>query len=89
MSDQTQKKPTRPSDMLEPVRAGKGLNVAGSWTEYLVLFLRLMAAVSLVKGLYHWAQVCGVGAAKSIGLAASSIELATGQARGDASPAKC
>ena len=55
MSDQAQKKPTRPSDMLEPVRAGKGLSVAGSWTEYLVLFLRLMAAVSLVKGLYHWA----------------------------------
>jgi uncharacterized membrane protein (DUF2068 family) len=27
-----------------------------------VLFLRLMAAVSMIKGLYHWAQVCGVGA---------------------------
>ena len=27
-----------------------------------MLFLRLMAAVSLVKGLYHWAQVCGIGA---------------------------
>jgi len=25
MSEQAQKKPTRPSDMLEPVRAGKGL----------------------------------------------------------------
>src|SRR3984893_12029804 len=70
MSDQTQKKPPRPSDMLEPVRAGKGLSVAGSWTEYLVLFLRLMAAVSLVKGLYHWAQVCGVGAAPDDGFLA-------------------
>ena len=59
--------------MLEPVRAGKGLNVAGSWTEYLVLFLRLMAAVSLMKGLYHWAQVCGVGAAADDGFLAHSM----------------
>lgn len=73
MSDQTQKKPTKPSDLLEPVRAGKGLTVAGSWTEYLVLFLRLMAAVSLVKGLYHWAQVCGVGAAPGDGFLAHSV----------------
>src|ERR1700728_1470978 len=73
MSDQAQKKPTQPSDMLEPVRAGTGLSVAGSWTEYLVLFLRLMAAVSLVKGLYHWAQVCGVGAAPDDGCLAHSV----------------
>ena len=59
--------------MLEPVRAGKGLSVAGSWTEYLVLFLRLMAAVSLIKGLYHWAQVCGVGAAPDDGFLAHSV----------------
>src|SRR5580692_12957458 len=73
MSDQSDKRPTRPSDMLEPVRAGKGLSVAGSWTEYLVLFLRLMAAVSLVKGLYHWAQVCGVGAGPDDGFLAHSV----------------
>ncbi len=48
--------------MLEPVRLSKTLSSAGTWTEYLVLFLRLMAAVSLLKGLYHWSQVCGVGA---------------------------
>ena len=60
MSDQSQRQPTRPSDMLEPVHAGK--EPAGTWTEYLVLFLRIMAAVSLIKGLYHWAQVCGIGA---------------------------
>jgi len=29
------------------------------WTRRLVLFLRLMAVLSLVKGLYHWAQVTG------------------------------
>ena len=48
--------------MLEPVRVARGLGKAGSWTEYLVLFLRLMAIVSMFKGLYHWAQVCGIGA---------------------------
>src|SRR6202163_4719367 len=30
-----------------------------AWTRRLVLFLRIMAVVSVVKGLYHWAQVTG------------------------------
>ena len=29
------------------------------WTGRLVLFLRIMAVVSVIKGLYHWAQVTG------------------------------
>ena len=29
------------------------------WSERLVLFLRVMAVVSMLKGLYHWAAVCG------------------------------
>lgn len=59
MSDHSQRRPTRPSDLLDPVRTQrKGV---GSWTDRLVLFLRIMAAVSLVKGLYHWGQVCGIG----------------------------
>jgi uncharacterized protein DUF6163 len=61
MSDQSQQRPTRPSDMLEPVRVGKGVKPVGTWTEYLVLFLRIMAGLSLIKGLFHWSQVCGVG----------------------------
>ena len=35
----------------------------GAWTERLILFLRVMAGVSLLKGLYHWGQVCSIGAA--------------------------
>jgi len=54
--------------MLEPVRVARGLSKVGSWTEYLVLFLRLMAIVSMFKGLYHWAQVCGIGAPADGGL---------------------
>ena len=30
-----------------------------AWTRRLVLFLRVMALVSIAKGLYHWAQVTG------------------------------
>ena len=30
-----------------------------AWTRRLVLFLRVMAIVSIAKGLYHWAQVTG------------------------------
>ena len=37
-------------------RVESGDNV---WTGRLVLFLRIMAVVSVVKGLYHWAQVTG------------------------------
>ena len=29
------------------------------WTRRLVLFLRIMAVISILKGLYHWAQVTG------------------------------
>jgi hypothetical protein len=47
---------------LEPVHSS-GSEAAGEvWATRLVIFLRVMAAVSLVKGLYYWAIVCGVGA---------------------------
>lgn len=59
MSDQSQRQPTRPSDLLEPVRSKAAS--PGSRTEQLILFLRVMAGVSLLKGLYHWAQVCSIG----------------------------
>ena len=31
------------------------------WTRRLVLFLRVMAGLSMLKGLYHWSRVCGIG----------------------------
>src|SRR5260370_16486625 len=30
-----------------------------AWTRRLVLFLRIMAVISIAKGLYHWAQGTG------------------------------
>jgi hypothetical protein len=61
MSDQSRRRPARPSDILDPVQA-QAAPSQGTWTDYLVLFLRIMAAMSLAKGLYHWGQVCGIGA---------------------------
>ncbi len=53
---------TDPKKTLEPVQAGKQERKAeGLWTKRLVLFLRAMAVLSLLKGLYHWAVVCGIG----------------------------
>jgi hypothetical protein len=46
---------------LEPVREHEGDRSIGQWTQRLVIFLRVMAAISMLKGLYHWAQVCGIG----------------------------
>lgn len=47
---------------LAPVKEHEADEGPGRWTKRLVLFLRVMAAVSMVKGLYHWAQVVGIGA---------------------------
>jgi fatty acid desaturase len=51
------------SDMesLDPVRERDGEAEIGRWTERLVLFLRVMAALTMLKGLNHWAEVCGIG----------------------------
>jgi len=46
---------------LEPVRELEGVAAVDGWTRRLVLFLRVMAGVSMLKGLYHWSRVCGIG----------------------------
>jgi len=76
-SDQSEHRPTRPSDLLEPVHAGGAVNAAGSWAEYLVLFLRIMAVISLVKGLYHCGQVCGIGATADGGFEGHTVAWRT------------
>jgi len=47
---------------LDPVHAGEGDAEGQRWTHWLLVFLRVMAGISLVKGLYHWAVVCGIDA---------------------------
>src|ERR1700754_3134188 len=51
--------PNDPIRSLEPVHAGESEVQETRWTGRLVLFLRVMAVLSLAKGLYHWAIVCG------------------------------
>jgi hypothetical protein len=52
---------TDPVRMLEPVQAEADEESNQSrWTFRLVIFLRVMAVLSMMKGLYHWAVVCGM-----------------------------
>jgi hypothetical protein len=46
---------------IEPVRAAKDAAQQGPWTRRLVLFLRAMAVLSLLKGLFHWSVLLGIG----------------------------
>ena len=48
-------------ESLEPVKEREAEQGADRWTRRLVLFLRVMAGVSMLKGLYHWSRVCGIG----------------------------
>jgi hypothetical protein len=46
---------------IEPVRTRKESQQQGPWTRRLVLFLRVMAVLSMLKGLFHWSVVLGIG----------------------------
>jgi hypothetical protein len=51
---------TDPARTLEPVHVEEeSVSERSVWTERLVLFLRAMAILSMLKGLYHWSVVCG------------------------------
>jgi Family of unknown function (DUF6163) len=63
---------------LEPVHEHDGEPSVGVWTRRLVLFLRVMAAMSMIKGLYHWAQVCGIGIGQGEPFENQSIAWQTG-----------
>jgi hypothetical protein len=58
---------------LEPVHTAGDSPATEVWTLRLVMFLRVMAAVSMLKGLYHWAQVVGVMTASGEGFETHSI----------------
>jgi uncharacterized membrane protein (DUF2068 family) len=51
---------THPGRPLEPVLADDRQSREGRWTRRLVVFLRVIAGLSLLKGLYHWALVLGI-----------------------------
>jgi len=60
----------QPIDPDQPVHAGGDEGVPSDrWAQRLVTFLRAMAGVSMLKGLYHWAVVCGIAAPTAGGFA--------------------
>jgi hypothetical protein len=58
---------TQQSRTLEPVQAEEGEVPKDRWSVRLVYFLRAAATISLLKGLYHWAVVCGIDAPGTVG----------------------
>ena len=50
-----------PIRSMEPVQAGREPSSEGVWTLRLVWFLRGMAVLSMLKGLFHWSIVLGIG----------------------------
>lgn len=50
---------------LDPVHKDAAEPGIGRWTRRLVVFLRVMAGVSMLKGLYHWSRVCGIGVSEA------------------------
>jgi hypothetical protein len=58
---------TQQSRTLEPVQAEESEVAKDRWSVRLVYFLRSVAALSLLKGLYHWAVVCGIDAPGTVG----------------------
>ena len=57
---------------LAPVQAGHE-QPSAPWTGRLVLFLRVMAVFSLLKGLRYWAAICGFGLAPEGGFEAQTV----------------
>jgi hypothetical protein len=57
---------------LEPVHTAEEEAKVDRWSGRLVLYLRVMAALSMLKGLYHWAIVCGFDGTTDVGFDAYS-----------------
>jgi Family of unknown function (DUF6163) len=60
MSETPTRDPSRDHAMSAAAISSERIEIDNNaWTRRLVLFLRIMAVVSVTKGLYHWAQVTG------------------------------
>ena len=72
-------RPAAPENLhtLDPVQEHEGDRSGGHWTRRLVLFLRAMAAISIIKGLYHWAQVIGISFGEALPFEYHSIAWQT------------
>jgi hypothetical protein len=68
---------TKQSRSLEPVQADEEEGRRASWTFWLVIFLRVMAAVAMARGLYHWAIILGVKGPQGFELQDTPYQVAT------------
>jgi hypothetical protein len=59
MSDTSPRDQARDSMMSAMISTERAEGDENVWTRRLVMFLRFMAVLSILKGLYHWAQVTG------------------------------
>ena len=62
--------------MTDPMIAGdlsRGRQQEGVWTARLIVLLRAIAALSLIKGLYHWSAVAGIGQGSGVGFEANPL----------------
>jgi hypothetical protein len=59
MSDTSQRDHARDAMLSAAMSSDRIEGDDNVWTRRLVLFLRIMALVSIFQGLYHWAQVTG------------------------------
>src|ERR1700677_3305097 len=60
MSEAPSRDPSRDNAMsVAAISSERTQTDDNAWTRRLVFFLRIMALVSVAKGLYHWAQVTG------------------------------
>ena len=60
------------ADPIAPLRIDQRCSSSDGWAGWLTLFLRAVAVISLAKGLYHWAVICGFGAESGGGFEAQS-----------------
>jgi hypothetical protein len=49
------------SDPLHALDQEARVDSDARWTRWLILYVRMLAVVSMLKGLYHWGLVVGVG----------------------------
>jgi Family of unknown function (DUF6163) len=69
---------TKQSRSLEPVHAGEEEEAQrAGWAFWLLIFLRAMAAVSMLKGLFHWAVILGLKGPEGFDLQATPYQVAT------------
>ena len=59
MSDTSSREPSRDALTAAALASERIEPDENAWTRRLVLFLRIMAVISVLQGLYHWAQVTG------------------------------